>query len=317
MLSHNDIHYLVGLLSLTYGTDSITDIELGSMVYDTVAEKKRDVDITIKYKDTDKLNCAIIGIEIKDERRPLDVEKVEQICKKFSDMPNIVRRFIVSTSGYTSTAVKKAEADRVELLELADWDFFNSNVNWINLRNKPLIIEKQWRWLENYTINFISDSDNDVIIDETSIVSVLNEGNISKEFLLRDFANIVGTRFVDIYQNTDEAKEAKDNTVKHIDQLISVEGNPTIKSNGMLINISRCHIMGSLTVSFTNHNPTGKVLLTYKTREPYIFCFVFELNGRLMGITTHNNNDNAPVISYVSIPQSTRLLNKLRGIKLR
>lgn len=50
MLTPMMIQYLVGLCCLRHDPDAV-EITLGDMVYDHVAEKDRDVDITITFKD--------------------------------------------------------------------------------------------------------------------------------------------------------------------------------------------------------------------------------------------------------------------------
>ncbi len=118
MLSHNDVHYLVGMLNRSDRTEDV-DITLGQMVYDIGAEKKRDVDITIKTRLAEVPSLA--GIEVKDERAPLDVTVVEQLIKKLSDMPELSSRAIVSTSGYTQAAISKAKFNETKLLVLENY----------------------------------------------------------------------------------------------------------------------------------------------------------------------------------------------------
>ena len=50
MLTPMMIQYLVGLCCLRHDPDAV-EITLGDMVYDHVAEKDRDVDITITFKE--------------------------------------------------------------------------------------------------------------------------------------------------------------------------------------------------------------------------------------------------------------------------
>jgi hypothetical protein len=55
VLSPTDVHYLVGLLTKISSPESV-NIILGDMVHDNIADKDRDVDITVTYKDTNGLN---------------------------------------------------------------------------------------------------------------------------------------------------------------------------------------------------------------------------------------------------------------------
>jgi len=111
MLSETDIHYITGFLYLTANTEDIT-VTLGEKVLDEASESERDVDIIIA---TAK-ESGLIAAEVKDEARPLHVGIVEGLCQKFSDMPSITDRSIVSASGFTEPAVRKASAHDVKCL---------------------------------------------------------------------------------------------------------------------------------------------------------------------------------------------------------
>src|SRR6185295_17033603 len=115
-----DVHYLVGFLTIMSNADDV-EISLGDMVYDEAAEEVRDVDITVTYKDEQGLLSAFKGIEVKRIGRPLDVAQVEQLAAKFRDMPSINHKAIVSASGFSKPAVKKAGAHGVELFTFAEW----------------------------------------------------------------------------------------------------------------------------------------------------------------------------------------------------
>lgn len=91
------------------------------MVYDEAAQKYRDVDITITFKNQDGTISAFKAAEVKKEANPLDVATIEQLCMKFSDMPQITHRSIFSTSGYSKAAKVKAEYYLVDIYTLRPW----------------------------------------------------------------------------------------------------------------------------------------------------------------------------------------------------
>lgn len=121
MLSPRDVHYIVGFLSLAAGPDNV-EIELGDFVYDHASRTRRDVDITIRIRNADGSQTAFRGLEVKAHQRPLTSEHVEQLIQKLGDMPAITDRAIVSASGFTKPAIRKAEHHGVDLYELADWN---------------------------------------------------------------------------------------------------------------------------------------------------------------------------------------------------
>jgi len=111
MLSETDIHYISGFLYVASG-GAVESAILGERVHDTASNTQRDVDIVIKRAG----DVAFIGVEVKDETRPLDITLVEQLCAKFEDMPSLGTRAIISSSGYTAPARRKAAAHGVTCL---------------------------------------------------------------------------------------------------------------------------------------------------------------------------------------------------------
>ena len=87
---------------------------------DIASGTARDVDITVTTRAADGTVHAFKGIEVKAEKRPLDVITVEQLCAKLKDMPGITHRSVVSASGYTAPAIQKAQHHGMELWELKD-----------------------------------------------------------------------------------------------------------------------------------------------------------------------------------------------------
>ena len=97
------IQYLVGLCCLR-GDPSAVDITIGDMVFDQAADKERDVDVTVTFVDSNNATTAFKAYEVKREGTPLDVAEVEGLCLKFTDMPRITHKAIVSSSGFTNGA---------------------------------------------------------------------------------------------------------------------------------------------------------------------------------------------------------------------
>lgn len=94
MLTPVDVHSLVGLLSVPAGPENV-EIVLGEEVTITTRDKNGNV-------------TAFHGIEAQEQARPLDVADVEQLCSKFKDVTGSTSHAIVSASGYTKPALRKA-----------------------------------------------------------------------------------------------------------------------------------------------------------------------------------------------------------------
>lgn len=148
------VQYLVGLCCLRHDPTAV-EIIVGDMVYDKAAEKKRDVDITITFKNEDGSVSAFKAAEVKKESKPLDVATIEQLCIKFSDMPQITHKAIFSTSGYSEAAKAKAKYHLVDIYTLKPWnkriEYDFPDFNGVSIPSEFLAIVDACilRWLEH------------------------------------------------------------------------------------------------------------------------------------------------------------------------
>jgi hypothetical protein len=145
MLTPVDIHYLVGLLSVPSGPENV-EVVLGDLVDDAAAEEPRDVDVTITTRDKDGQIRAFHGIEVKDHTRPLDVTHVEQLCAKFKDMPGLTSHAIVSASGYTKPAIRKARYHGAVPWVFRPWDDPSKGFDHVQF---PRDLPMEVRWFES------------------------------------------------------------------------------------------------------------------------------------------------------------------------
>ncbi|WP_159696559.1 restriction endonuclease [Massilia sp. 9I] len=134
------------------------EVIVGDMVMDTAAGKQRDVDVTVTVEvEPGKLE-GYLAYEVKHEKGPIDVVTVEGLCAKLGDMPQLTSRAIVSTSGFTEGARKKATARGVELYTLEPWKepvetFFGEGCSLRGLPSEAVQIQRQILliWETHYT----------------------------------------------------------------------------------------------------------------------------------------------------------------------
>lgn len=122
------------------------DVVLGDMVDDVASGTARDVDITVTTRAADGTVHAFKGIEVKAEKRPLDVITVEQLCAKLKDMPGITHRSVVSASGYTAPAIQKAQHHGMELWELKDWEDPSQGFSHVAFPKRMPFVEASLEW---------------------------------------------------------------------------------------------------------------------------------------------------------------------------
>ena len=115
------VQYLVGLCALKWNANAVNlDVTLGAMVPDEASGTKRDVDVTVTADTPDGV-YAFKGYEVKHWSSRLDVADVEALAQKLKDMPSVTHRAIVSTSGFTEPAIKKAAHHGVDLYVIQPW----------------------------------------------------------------------------------------------------------------------------------------------------------------------------------------------------
>ena len=176
MLSPTDVYYLVGLLTQISSPENV-DIILGDMVHDNIADKDRNIDITVTYKNANGLISAFNGIEVKRHSRPLDVTHIEQLTAKLNDMPDLSHRGIVSASGYTKPARKKAEARGVDLFSLIQWKNTMEGFEHISFPPDFFIKEMTLIWVDRTLLTYnpnenIPDEIRNQITKNTSVGGV-------------------------------------------------------------------------------------------------------------------------------------------------
>lgn len=120
MLSPMEVQYVVGLCCLRSHPDAV-EVMLGNFVEDDAAQEERDVDVTVRYQDLTGQVQAFMGYEVNRRREPLGTPEVEQLTAKLADMPAVTHPAIVSGSGFTAPAIRKAQRHGVGLYTIFPW----------------------------------------------------------------------------------------------------------------------------------------------------------------------------------------------------
>lgn len=128
------------------------------MLYDDKAEENRDVDITIRLKDVDDRNRLFIAYEAKHQKRKVGTQQVEQLIQKGKDIPELIEMNIVSSSGFTEPAKKKAKAHNVNLYLLTEWE---DNEVFEQFKILPGAEYHEWEleWLDIEEEHFVTPDD--------------------------------------------------------------------------------------------------------------------------------------------------------------
>lgn len=318
MLTSNDIKYLVGLLCSVTSPDNV-DIILGDMVYDQAAEKKRDVDITIKYKDEYGNEISFVGIEVKDHSRKLGTDTVEQLCLKFKDSPAIKKGGIVSATGFTKGAIKKATHHNIELYSLKDWDYKAENFGHINISDNFKIYETINQWVNETKadLQFTEDvpedympyltGDNNVLdLNRNKIEGIENLIQLCNKFRA---LSITPNEAQEHYNNMEIGEE------KTITKEIIVADTPLIFIKDKYFNLEKLSIKGNIKKDENLTPLEFKILVKHNNENFRIGCIITLMSsGNLIGFSIPIDNRT---MHLLNIPLSERLKEKLYKIKIK
>lgn len=318
MLTPTDIHLIVGVFSKLTTPDNV-DIVLGEMVYDTASKSKRDIDITIRYKNELGEEVSFVGLQVKDHNRKLGSHEVEQLIQHFKDSKSIKKGGIISASGFTKPAINKAEHHRIDLYKFKDWNDTFKGLS--HIRFPP-----DFRMDEISNV-FIKRPDVKYIFDEEFSEQELSEFNGKAKVMnvdgtaipQTDNLNDLTNNFVNkIFQNESiklKLEQANINEEIPINVTIQVEKPPVININGRHIQLKQLNINGVVKKQIIQHKAQFKILVKHNDPEYQVGAAICELsNGLLVGLST-SNNDKATKL--ITIPIADRLRKKIHQIKIK
>jgi hypothetical protein len=310
MLTPIDVHFLVGLLTLVSRPDGV-ELELGSMVLDTVADENRDVDITVRSLGEGGTVSIFEGIEVKHHKRPLDVTHIEQLCAKLRDMPDILAPGIVSSSGYTEPATRKATHNGVTLYSLCDWTA-PMKLGGVMLSDELKFREQTYKWVTMPHIQFnpnlhLPDSIKKQIEPDTPVFD-RNGIPLLHTPTYRALADNLASQTTALSEQQGQPLEMKVGEIRSVAFNITLEHEPYIVAGTTRITLSQARLTGELACVEKVITPMFKVLVRYEDQQPFVGCAVFEMSmGNLAGISV----DPSRKVHFINVPIADRLLKKI------
>lgn len=318
MLSPTDVHYLVGLLTMISNPESV-EIILGDVVHDDIADKDRDVDITVTYKDVNGQISAFKGIEVKKHSRPLDVTHIEQLSAKLNDMSKVSHRSIVSASGYTEPARKKAEAKGVDLFEFIRWNNPMEGFGHVSFPPDFRIKQSTLMWVGSPSVAFnpkenIPDEIKNQITGDSRICGFTGDkDNNHKTF--QQLADELSSNVIATIKDREEIKSLTPGIEKHVKYLFNMMDGMYVELKDSKLYLKQALLQGKVTWKEQIILPEFKVLIKVGESTPYVGCAIAELSqGNLIGITV-SQVDRA--IKLINITLSDRNQKKIQLLKLR
>ena len=282
------------------------------MVTDIAAEKQRDVDITVIKRSEGRIEC-FKGIEVKAEARPLDVVHVEQLYAKLNDMPELTDRAIVSASGYSDSARRKAERHGVELLRLDEWDpdhqrlgtaipkdmvFQNRS---LNLNHANIIFDVDWEGRQPARVREVSR------VTDASGTQIPGVPNI------KALAQSARAQVGEDYRKQPTVEQVPDGNTIPVDYTLTFEQRFRVWAGGRSGLIRGARLTARAVWTTDALEPHFKILLRDSDASLFVGCVVTELpDGSLIGIAIQ---ETLAPLTYFRVPVSDRNRTKIRGQK--
>lgn len=318
MLTPTDIHLLVGVFSkLTTPND--VDIVLGEMVYDIASKSKRDIDVTIRYKNEKGEEISFVGLQVKDHNRKLGSPEVEQLCLHFKDSKSIKKGGIISASGFTKPAINKAAYHKIDLYEFRNWDHTYKDLSHVQFCNNF--------YMNEISNDFIEGPHVEYIIEEILSESESAEFNEEAIILNYDGTQIPNTENLKALNNNFLNQIFQNETFKlklqaaQIDEKIpinfelNVQKPPIVVLMGRQIHLKQLIIKGILEKHNSACKTVFKILVKHDDPEFQVGAAIAEMsNGLLIGLSTSNTDKS---LQLITIPIADRLLKKIHQMKIK
>jgi len=309
MLTPTDVHFLVGLLTLITRPDGV-ELELGSMVFDAIADENRDVDVTVRAVGEDGAISIFEGLEVKNHARPLDVTHIEQLCAKLRDMPSITDRGIVSASGYTEAAINKARHNRVTLYSLVEWTA-PVEVATVTVIPNFAYVENGYRWVEGPHVHFQAN----VEVPEFLVRGLTPEtpvfdktgAPLADPSTYQALANRLASGAVNVAKSQGslviDVGERRPITFN-----IRLEDEPFALIGDQRLSLTEARVSGVIEYFEQAGQPLCKVLVRLDDQRPIVACAVFEMSGGNLGGIAFDPNRQ---LRFLNIPVADRLLRRI------
>jgi len=312
MLTAVDIHYLVGILSrLTSPKD--VEIELGSFVWDTASTTHRDVDITVTARNPDGSVATFKGIEVKAHGRKLGSEVVEQLAQKLNDMTSISHKGIVSASGFTRPAIRKAQYHGVDLYELKDWKPESDLEHFKHILSSTRKSEGLWSKLDMIQLN-PSNPLPSYILDELQFnpQTLITTNSDAPTMEFNSWLDSIVKHSANQLINHPDAPQAIGVTRRPVRLTASLSEPISILCTTGKVTVTELRVEGEFEWQCTQMQSEFKGLMKLGDKHPIAGCCVSDFGDFLCSVALAEGR----IIEFTTISLNDRNKNKISRLRL-
>jgi hypothetical protein len=226
-------------------------------------------------------------------------------------MPEITVRGIVSGSGYTQPAVRKAIHNKVDLYEIRDWQA-PMKLGKITLEKELRIDEGKYQWIGSPKVTLISSSnrpkESNVRFNPSAPVFDNQGAQLVDTPTCEAFTKGLVSRAVTLAENQGKSHKMVAGETKPVTFNITLENQPYTIVGEKKIPLSNAIIQGEIKYIETVLAPKYKGLFKHGETKPFVACAIFEMDkGNLAGFTVDPSN----TLRFINISVASRLLKKI------
>lgn len=296
-----DVHLLTGFLFVaSRKTATTTKVVLGERLLDSTTGEKRDMDIVVAANDTHFL----AGVEVKAHKSALDAPEVEALIPKFYDMKEIGCRGIVSTSGFSPNAVKKAAAYGIGLYRFVRG--IPPAFQTVDLSQLQALVTQERDWPErNVTLNADLSPEEALVVNGTTLALWPQGGAAEISLTMKEVADRVVAHVSSMWEGPgpDETAEAP----RPFRVEVEFDVPPQIVLATRRVPISSAVVTGTATWRTTAHDVTESACYLEDGEGQPLAATVVVLTGcGLLGVASSTTNQELRTFVIPTFVRSKR-----------
>ncbi|TJY35830.1 hypothetical protein [Pontimicrobium aquaticum] len=317
MLTPTDTHLLAGILTKLTSPESV-EIVLGNMMYDEASERKRDIDISVKYINEHDEEITFVGLHVKDHTRPLGSPEVEQLCLHFKDTPSIQKGGIISASGYTKPGIRKAKYHGIDLYEIKVWNRHSSVLEHMQFPKEFVFEEKKPILTTKPSITYLFDknltTELELLLNHKSEVYRENLELIPNTLTVNHLTNNVITNVFNS-DNANEKLDAANGQEVDLNMNINFTDSVAIKLGEELLKVNGAQIIFKAKYEILKSDVEFKVLSKIDDDSFDIGAAIMQFSsGNFFCLSTSNMDKS---MKLFAIPVSDRVKKKIHELRIK
>jgi len=317
MLSNTDLHLLAGLLITSRKPDCV-EIDIADLLRDEDGQSYRDICIKVLTSESGPIAAAFAAVEAKIHERRIDTTHFDRLSRTLNEIPGPIERAIVSSSGFTDTAIAKADQLGLSLYLLESQSKQQIELSGIEIPpNCQLDFdEPRWEWISHGQVIFrpteeIPPQELALVSPSLTIIDSARGRPAGDLTLLQYFESIMRKPAREILgARADTMPDGQASIILRI----NLDDRPVVLVNNRRVTFDQIRVDAVLRRQTARRNTVFRILGNLSTHEPYGSAAIAEYsNNNLLGLV-RQADDRTQIIL---IPHHDRRRTQIRNINLK